>query len=65
MHAVDDPGHVQCRRHVRCRRRDRGSFIAAGSHHALSGDGHWISFNAGSGTVLVPVGQVVIGSTGF
>jgi hypothetical protein len=42
-----------------------GGFIAAGAYHALSADGHWISFNAGSGTALVPQGQVVIGGTGY
>jgi hypothetical protein len=42
-----------------------GNLIAASSYHALSADGHYIAFSAGSGTALVPAGQVVLVATSF
>lgn len=42
-----------------------GTLIAAGGYHALSGDGHYIAFSTGSGTALIPAGQVVLAATGF
>lgn len=42
-----------------------GNLLAASSYHALSADGHWLAFTAGSATAQVPNGQVALVATGF
>jgi Tol biopolymer transport system component len=42
-----------------------GTLIEASSYHALSADGHFLTFTSGAGTSLVPPVQVVLVATGF